>query len=324
MTIITNDISEAITLLRRGGLVAEPTETVYGLAADASNETAVKAIFKAKKRPFDHPLIVHLADAEELDEWAQDIPDAAYVLAKQFWPGPLTLILKKQADVLDIVTGGQTTIGVRIPRHPIASALLKAYGRGLAAPSANQFTHISPTTAQAVYEELNGRIDLILEGGDCEVGLESTILDLTSAIPTILRPGMITASMISNCLNLSVNKQAMDVKLKVPGMHHVHYAPQTRAYVIAADELNAFLVELDATQFPLVLMTHDDHHIPAHFPHHHLILSNDPHHYAHDLYRVLRDFDHGQFKTMVIISVPYSSEWDAIRDRLSKATCPVG
>jgi len=319
MTIITNDIPQAAAVLRRGGLVAVPTETVYGLAADASHETAIRDLFKAKQRPFDHPLIVHLANLEQLSLWARDIPESAYILANQFWPGPLTLILKKQPHVLDIVTGQQETVGIRIPRHPVAIALLNEFGGGLAAPSANQFTHISPTTAQAVLNELDGRIDLILEGGDCEVGLESTILDLTSERPTILRPGMITEQMISAQLKTPVMmKHATESKQRVPGMHHLHYAPQTRTYVVADHELNAFIE--DAAK-PLVLISHA-RDVPIDISQQVIFLTNDAHHYAHELYRTLRECDQGQFKTIVVLAVPSSPEWEAIRDRLAKASYP--
>jgi L-threonylcarbamoyladenylate synthase len=321
MTIITKDISQAVTVLKQGGLVAMPTETVYGLAADARHEAAINAIFKAKKRPYDHPLIVHLAGLDQLSEWARDIPDAAYHLAKQFWPGPLTFILNKQPQVLDVVTGGQSTVGIRIPRHPVALAVLKAFGGGLAAPSANKFTHITPTTAQAVFEELNGAIDLILEGGDCEVGLESTILDLTAATPTILRPGMITAEMLSTCLNQTVvTRHKVETTQRVPGMHHLHYAPQTRTYVVSHNELHRFMNHLPESAQPLVLITHDRTQAPADFSHALIMLANDANHYAHELYRTLRECDHGQFKTIVISEVPLSPAWDAIRDRLAKAS----
>ncbi|MFB1028934.1 MAG: L-threonylcarbamoyladenylate synthase, partial [Thauera sp.] len=184
-------ISEAAALLRAGELVGMPTETVYGLAADALDPAAVGKIFAAKGRPADHPLIVHLPSAEHLPQWAAAIPKDAIALARAFWPGPLTLILKRTADVPDEVTGGQDTVGVRVPAHPVALALLRAFDGGLAAPSANRFGRISPTTAAHVQEELGERVALILDGGACEVGIESTILDFSRDVPEILRPGAI-------------------------------------------------------------------------------------------------------------------------------------
>ena len=184
-------IAEAAALLRAGDIVGMPTETVYGLAADALDPAAVKKIFAAKGRPVDHPLIVHLPSAEHLAQWAAAIPKDAIALARAFWPGPLTLILKRTADVPDEVTGGQDTVGVRVPSHPVALALLQVFDSGIAAPSANRFGRISPTTAAHVQEELGERVAMILDGGACEVGIESTILDFSRDVPEILRPGAI-------------------------------------------------------------------------------------------------------------------------------------
>jgi L-threonylcarbamoyladenylate synthase len=180
-------ISHAVEILRRGGLVALPTETVYGLAADAENEIAVRRIFAAKGRPVDHPLIVHLASARQITEWARDIPEEAWKLATAFWPGPLTMVLRRSDKAADVVTGGLETIGLRVPLHPLAIELLTAFGGGLAAPSANRFGRVSPTTAEHVEEELGDEVDLILDGGPCEIGLESTIVDLSTGEPTLLR-----------------------------------------------------------------------------------------------------------------------------------------
>ncbi|MER2553218.1 MAG: L-threonylcarbamoyladenylate synthase, partial [Thauera sp.] len=184
-------IAEAAALLRAGDLVGMPTETVYGLAADALNPDAVNKIFAAKGRPADHPLIVHLPSVEHLPRWAAAIPKDVIALARAFWPGPLTLILRRTPEVPDEVTGGQDTVGVRVPSHPVALALLRVFDGGLAAPSANRFGRISPTTAAHVYEELGERVALILDGGACEVGIESTILDFSRDVPEILRPGAI-------------------------------------------------------------------------------------------------------------------------------------
>ena len=193
-------IAEAAALLRAGDIVGMPTETVYGLAADALNPEAVNKIFAAKGRPADHPLIVHLPSAEHLPQWAATIPKDVIALARAFWPGPLTLILKRTPEVPDEVTGGQDTVGVRVPSHPVALALLRAFDGGLAAPSANRFGRISPTTAAHVHEELGERVALILDGGACEVGIESTILDFSRDVPEILRPGAISPEDIARVI----------------------------------------------------------------------------------------------------------------------------
>lgn len=310
MTLNTAQIDAAVAILRAGGLVGLPTETVYGLAADASNEAAIARIYAAKGRPADHPLIVHVAGVEGLAQWAENVPPAALKLAEAFWPGPLTLILQKQPWVSGLLTAGQPTVGLRVPAHPVALAVLKAFGGGLAAPSANQFTHVSPTTSAAVSEELAGRVDLILEGGACEVGLESTILDLSGTTPTILRPGMLSQADIEAVLGVPVLVRAAS-SVRVPGQHVVHYAPQTPCRLVSEAELaslsgaSALITHRDAVVVPAGVAV--------------FALSNNPAHYAHDLYRVLRELDHQRFQEIVIERVPDSAEWDAIRDRLNKA-----
>ena len=313
-------IQQAADLLQQGRLVAFPTETVYGLGADACNEAAVRAIFAAKNRPADHPLIVHIADVSQLSQWAMDVPPAAMILAEKFWPGPLTMIFKKQLSVLDVVTGGQSTVGVRIPRHPVARALLNAFGGGVAAPSANQFTHLSPTSAKDVEEELKNKVDLILDGGMCDVGLESTIVDMTKAIPVILRPGMITAEMISNTLGIPVTTRAKEIAadVRTPGMHHLHYAPTTKTMLVDADNILSKLSQTNDKQ--IALLSH--HPLPSPLPSHiHVIpMPSTAAHYAHDLYHTLRELDHQHFDCILIAEVPADAEWEAIRDRLKKAT----
>lgn len=314
------DSNKAVDILRSGGLVAFPTETVYGLGADASNEAAIRKIFAAKERPYDHPLIVHLANFEQIGEWAQDVPPVAKKLAEAFWPGPLTLILNRQPHVLDIITGGQSTIGLRIPRHPIAQALLSAFGGGVAAPSANKFTHISPTTAAAVEEELGGRVDLILDGGDCEVGLESTILDLSRAEPVILRPGMISAEQITQVIGRPVRlKEQVEIQTRAPGMHHLHYAPVTQTIMLDDYAIPEYIEGLALDQYPIAVVTHSHVSVPVKSAIKYITLSNQPSAYAHDIYHVLRELDHLALRSILIESVPMSVEWDAIRDRLTKA-----
>lgn len=315
------DIQQAVQLLKAGGLVAFPTETVYGLGADARNPQAVKRIFSAKERPFDHPLIVHIANSSQLTEWARDIPPAAYQLADAFWPGPLTLILKKQAHVLDEVTAGQDTVGLRIPRHVIAQQLLSTFGDGIVAPSANKFTHISPTSAAHVEQELGTKVDLILDGGDCEVGLESTIVDMSGDKPIILRPGMITAESIAQVLAQDVGAKSEEtVSVRVPGMHHLHYAPQTKTILIETEALSPFLTRLSPQDGQVALLMHSPAVLP---PMQHVHIKRMPQEaaaYAHDLYHQLRLLDNQHFTYILVEAVPPFAEWEAIRDRLTKAS----
>lgn len=318
MNILT-DINKAADILREGGLVAFPTETVYGLGGDAMNPAAVRKIFDAKERPLNHPLIVHIAEAKQMAEWAMHIPEDAIHLANAFWPGPLTLILKKQPAVLDIVTAYQPTIGLRVPKHPIAQKLLHAFGGGVAAPSANQFTHISPTTAAAVAEELHGRIDAILDGGPCEVGLESTILDLSGDKPVVIRPGMISAEQIEFVLGKPVSTWREDTpKVRAPGMHHLHYAPVTLTLMIEPKRLERFLMQLPQASFPVAVLALNDVTVPSGVEI--IQMPKDPTQYAQRLYHTLRSADNQKFKQILIEAVPKDNAWEAIRDRLLKAS----
>jgi L-threonylcarbamoyladenylate synthase len=234
-------MADAAANLLAGRLVAFPTETVYGLGADACNAEAVARIYVAKGRPADHPLIVHVASMDGLGDWAADVPSYAISLARDFWPGPMTLVVKRSALAADFVTGGQDTVGVRVPNHPVALGLLEAFakagGKGVAAPSANRFGNVSPTTAQAVSDELRDHLadgDLILDGGACAVGVESTIIDCTGDVPKILRPGAVTAQMITDSTGLEVAGQSSDSAavesnaIRVSGSLEAHYAPAAK------------------------------------------------------------------------------------------------
>jgi L-threonylcarbamoyladenylate synthase len=234
-------MADAAANLLAGGLVAFPTETVYGLGADACNAEAVARIYSVKGRPADHPLIVHIASMDGLGDWADDVPEFAISLARDFWPGPMTLVVKRSGLAGDFVTGGQDTVGVRVPNHPVALGLLEAFeragGKGIAAPSANRFGNVSPTTAQAVSDELGDYMaygDQILDGGACDVGVESTIIDCTGDVPKILRPGAITAQMISDSTGLEVVGQASEGgavdsnAIRVSGSLEAHYAPAAK------------------------------------------------------------------------------------------------
>lgn len=317
---VSGDIAQAVKILRDGGLVAFPTETVYGLGADARNEKAIGKIFAAKGRPLTHPLIVHLGEIAQLTDWACEIPPHAYQLAEACWPGSLTMILKKKQDVSSLVTGGQETIGLRIPNHPVALTLLKDFASGIVAPSANKFTHLSPTTAEAVQEELGANVDLILQGGSCAVGLESTIVDMTQTLPRILRLGMLSQQKIANILGMEVKVAESKVQApRAPGMHHVHYAPLTPTYLMATEDLEKFISKLSFAESSVAVITHSDIVLANnHFIHHHLSSNIDQ--YAHNLYHTLRQLDHLHLKKIIIEKVPLSKEWDAIRDRLQKAS----
>jgi L-threonylcarbamoyladenylate synthase len=229
-------VESAARVLRAGGLVAFPTETVYGLGADAENARAVGRVFEAKGRPATHPLIVHLARADQLGAWAEDVPEAARLLAERFWPGPLTLVLRRSPRVPLAVTGGLETVALRVPAHPTALALLEAFGGGVAAPSANRFGSISPTTARDVREELGDRVDLVVDGGACHVGVESTIVDVTGAAPRILRPGGITREDLETALDHAVPTGA-EGSPRAPGQHPSHYAPRARVLLAAPGDV---------------------------------------------------------------------------------------
>lgn len=231
-------LQTAAQTLLEGNLVAFPTETVYGLGADALNKQAVARIYEAKGRPSDHPLIVHIHSMQVMGQWVDDVPEYAIALARDFWPGPMTLIFKRSNLAQDFITGGQETVGIRVPNHPVALALLEAFhnvgGRGVAAPSANRFGHVSPTTAQAVSDELAAYLkaeDQILDGGPCAVGVESTIIDCTGESPRILRPGAISSDMIEKSTGLSVATTAEKENIRVSGSLEAHYAPAAKVFL---------------------------------------------------------------------------------------------
>ncbi len=237
-------IARAAEVLRRGGLVAFPTETVYGLGGDARDAGAVSRIFAVKGRPADHPLIVHLASEDSLEEWASGVPELARTLARRFWPGPLTLVLRRAPGVPDAVTGGQDTVGLRVPAHPVAHAMLEASDLALAAPSANRFGRVSPTTSAHVLEDLGADVDLILDGGPCAVGVESTIVDLTGSAPAILRPGGVPREALEAVAGQPVPVRATGVRAS--GTLESHYAPRARVQVVEPAVLPHELARLRA------------------------------------------------------------------------------
>lgn len=314
-----HEINLAVKILKAGGLVAFPTETVYGLGADASNPEAVSKIFATKERPADHPLIVHLADIAQVPVWAHEFPVEAQKLAAAFWPGPLTLILKRSSLVPDVVTATQDTVGIRIPSHPLALALLRAFGQGVAAPSANRFGRISPTSAVHVAEELGDRVDLILDGGNCQVGLESTIVDCSSAKARVLRPGGISLPAISAVLGYEVGwKQRSGIR--VSGTLESHYAPSTPVQIVESSKL-ASLEGSSLESDSLGLLCHSA--VPTGFAAVSLQLPAEPADYAQQLYAALRELDKHGLERIIIEAVPETDAWLAVRDRLRRASSSV-
>ena len=305
------EIRKAAEILRAGGLVAFPTETVYGLGADASNEKAVARLYATKGRPSDHPVIVHFDSAARAFTWARDIPEAARKLAQRFWPGPLTLILKRSALARDFVTGGQDSVGLRVPSHPVAHALLEAFGNGLAAPSANRFGLVSPTTAAHVREDLGDEVDLVLEGGPSEVGIESTILDLSRGAPVVLRPGHILQAEIENLLGMRLSSTSSE--LRHPGGLERHYAPRTPARLLAPHELDKEIARL-GERVAVLAFSRPDERVD-----YWLRMPREPQAYAHRLYAALRELDTAGCEMMLIETPPDTPEWAAVRDRLRRA-----
>ena len=295
--------------------MAFPTETVYGLGADASNAQAVGRIFAAKGRPADHPVIVHLSSAAALAQWAREVPPAARILAARFWPGPLTLILQRADSVIDAVTGGQGTVGLRVPSHPLAQTLLRAFGGGIAAPSANRFGRISPTTAQHVRDELGDRVDLILDGGACEVGIESTIVDLSSGSPVLLRPGHIAPEEIAALLGVPVERRTADSP-RASGTLASHYAPRLPMMLVPSDKLEAEVREQSALRSLAVLARQPEPPISGV---HWQVAPADPLAYAHELYAALRALDESGCDLILVESPPEARTWAAVRDRLQRA-----
>jgi L-threonylcarbamoyladenylate synthase len=304
-------IDDAALALQRGQLVAFPTETVYGLGADAANPTAVARIYEAKQRPTNHPLIIHVSSVDQMDYWAIDIPEYARLLAKAFWPGPMTLILQRSDAAKDFVTGGQPSVGLRVPNHPVALELLRKFeslgGKGVAAPSANLFGRVSPTTADAVSAELSSRLsdkDMVLEGGSSAVGIESTIIDCTKAAPSILRPGAITEEMISDVTNLSLIQRDSDIR--VSGALDSHYAPRAKVFLNIEPKPGQGLIALASEPTPVGVFR--------------LCSPEDVNEYAQQLYSALRLADEKEISEVVAITPSGDGIAIAIRDRLSKAS----
>ena len=310
------DIEAAARLLAAGELVGFPTETVYGLGADAANPAAVRKIFALKGRPADHPLIVHIGDAPSLDAWSSDVPRAALDLARAFWPGPLTIILARAMRVPAEVTGGQETVGLRCPSHPMAQALLAAFARigsgAIAAPSANRFGHVSPTTAAHVRDEFGEALH-VLDGGACEVGLESTIIDLSRGRPVLLRPGAVTREQLSAVLGEAVQSRDADAP-RASGTLAAHYAPRTPLDIVLEGEL---ALEASRPSSLAVLAMHEPP--PTACVLTWITAPADPAGYGRALYANLRKLDESVAKRIVVEAPPDEPAWEAVNDRLTRA-----
>ena len=315
------EVTEAARRLAEGEAIGFPTETVYGLGADATNPLAVAKIFALKGRPSAHPLIVHIGSPSELVEWAMDIPPAAHALAESFWPGPLTMILRKSPRVAASVTGGQDTVGLRCPSHPLAQQLLREFARigsgGVAAPSANKFGHVSPTTAEHVREEFGPGLP-VLDGGACTVGLESTILDLSRGDAVLLRPGAVTREDIAQVMGGSPRNRDAGAP-RAPGMLAAHYAPRTALVLVGASDLES---QVRHQSNVAVLALREAPHTARVTSW--IAASADAARYGHDLYANLRKLDASGAKRILVEMPPQSSEWEAVNDRLTRAAAGAG
>jgi L-threonylcarbamoyladenylate synthase len=309
---MTPEIRKAAEILRAGGLVAFPTETVYGLGADASRAKAVARLYSVKGRPADHPVIVHFDSLERALAWARDVPEDARTLATRFWPGPLTLILKRSSKAADFVTGGQDSVGLRVPSHPVAHRLLEIFGSGVAAPSANRFGLVSPTTAAHVREDLGRDVDMVLEGGASEIGIESTIVDLSGGGAVLLRPGAISRQQLEEVLDKKIQETERS-SVRHPGGLERHYAPRTPARLIATHALDREIAALKA-KVAVLAFSRPDERVD-----YWLRMPCDAAGYAQRLYAALRELDSAGCEAILIEAPPQTPEWTAVQDRLKRA-----
>lgn len=311
-------IAKAARLLQDGGVVAIPTETVYGLGALAMNPTAVRRVFAIKGRPADHPLIVHIPAADAMPDWARDIPAAAWLLADKFWPGPLTMVLARQPHVPDAVTGGQDSVALRVPAQPVARELIAAAGP-LAAPSANRFGRVSPTTAAHVLAELDGDVDMILDAGPCQVGLESTIVSLLNGTPALLRPGAVTVAELEAALGRPVAPPPHD--LRAPGRLASHYAPATPLELVPTAALPERLAAQGAPRVRIVTLAHSPAAAAAAEAADAAVtvMPANAADYGRALYATLRQLDAAGHDLILVETPPDAPEWLAVRDRLTRA-----
>ena len=315
------EIETAVQALRDGELVAFPTETVYGLGANAQNPAAVRKIFEAKGRPESHPVIVHLDSPRFLHRWVREVPETATKLAERFWPGPLTMVMARAPNVHDIVTGGQDTVAIRVPSHPMAQQLLTAFGGGIAAPSANRYGKLSPTRAEHVREELGDTVKVILDGGECQIGLESTIVSFEGQAVRLLRPGAVTAAQIRQVVGeLLIGADLQSPR--VPGGTPSHYAPTTPMAIVPSGEVDAHAAALSEGGRRVAVLAQ---RLPLK-SHKYVTWINAgrrPEQYGHDLYANLRTLDKAGCQQILVQDVPDGEAWDAIRDRLRRAASKV-
>lgn len=307
--ITEQELDLAVQALKDGEVVGLPTETVYGLGADATNPEAINKIYEAKNRPADHPLIVHIATAEKARLWVRDFSPAAEALAEAFWPGPLTMVLARNGRVCSEAVGGKTTIALRVPSHPVALKLCEEFGGGIAAPSANKFGKVSPTTAAHVEDDLGTDIELIVDGGKCDVGVESTIIDLT-AVPAILRPGGVSATEISKVLGIDV-VDGVNGESRAPGMMKSHYSPEAKIKIIDLAELTSDDFEIPETS-GVIAPVNVDHPLSWTMP-------NDAAGYASSLYSIFREADYRKVPELIVVPPEDGEMLDAVMDRINKA-----
>lgn len=299
-----NKINQAAEIIKNGGLVAFPTETVYGLGADIFNDRAIKNIFKSKQRPFNDPLIVHIAQLDDLYKLTTEVPGIALKLAEKFWPGPLTIVLRKSTNVSNYITSGLDTVAVRMPKNKIALALIKASKTPIAAPSANKFTRPSPTIAKHVLDDLNHKIPLILDGGQTQIGIESTVIDLTSKTPTILRPGGVIKEKLEKILNVKINTPETNI-IKSPGMHYKHYCPQAKVILIMG-KFNAQLIkDYPSKNFAVIKFNKNTNYL------------------AKTLFKKFRSLDKQKTDTIFVESVPERGLGASLMNRIKKAASEI-
>ena len=312
-----DEIDQAVEALREGEVVAFPTETVYGLGADASNPDAVRKIFELKGRPATHPLIVHIEHPRALERWALSVPPAAAALAEKFWPGPLTLILRRAPAVDLAITGGQDTVAVRVPGHPVAQQLLRAFGSGIAAPSANRYGRISPTRPEHVRDEFGDDVRIVLDGGDCKIGLESTIVSCVDTVPRILRPGSLTLTQLRSVVP-DLQAGPANGAPRVPGSDAKHYAPRTSLSIVASRTLEEVVGQLTEDRERIAVLATR----PPRVANKYMTWINAGRRadvYGRELYVNLRTLDKSGAKEILVEEVPAGEAWDAVRDRLHRA-----
>jgi len=309
---VNAEVRKAAEILRAGGLVAFPTETVYGLGADASSASAVARLYAVKRRPTDHPVIVHFASASDALQWSRELPAAARLLADKFWPGPLTLILKRSGRAKDFITGGQDSVGLRVPSHPVAHSLLQEFGQGVAAPSANRFGQLSPTTAAHVLSDFGKDIDLVLEGGPSAVGIESTIVDLSGGAPVLLRPGHVSKQQLEACLGAPISEKTAASPKHSGGLER-HYAPRTPARLVPSYDLDKEIGRRKE-RVAVLAFSRPDERVD-----YWLRMPRDANAYAQRLYGALRELDAAGCEEILVEAPPEAPEWAAVRDRLERA-----